>query len=294
MKKVSLLLMLAVFALVSCSSDDNKGSVTNTEIGVDKEKSLVLQASSTNILTGEEVTFKLVDDKGVEVDGDIMLNGSKITKSFVFTEIGTFNVTGVKEGYKTSNVVTVIVSEDVNDVENTTKLVVNDKELDLAFCTLEYRLLDRGVNVSTDEVVGAVFDLGDGVYGNQYSLILETRANDSANKGYMFIELLVPNPTIVMGKNGEVIDYGKRVLPTKDTKVKLRAIFSGIEGFSVNDTPKKVHEYSVVINKFDFAEEADDFGEYEGHLDLKFTYQSESDFKMDFQFNDVTYMVAFE
>lgn len=372
MRKIGYLMMMSVM-IMACSSEDNNVKGHKIEEGV--LKYLKLDASATEVVVGEEVSFTLLDDVGKEVEGTILLNGKEIAKKYAFGNVGKFKVKGVKQGFDISNEITITVLDKVveksslllivnkTEVEvgervtfevfsgdasvkagvkildlktkkeiegfefvakeegefkfiatgegyidseeivvkvkeakviHETVLVINGKELDLAYCTVEYRLLDRGLNIETDEVIGAVFDLGNGVYGNQYSLIIETKTNKEAQKGHVFVELLVPNPTIKVNKNGEVIDYGKRVLPTKDTEVKLRAIFSSIQGFEVNDTPRKVHEYKVDVDKFEFVDEPDEFGEYFGNMKLSFKYRSESNFVMDFKYDDEVYMVAFE
>lgn len=107
-------MLLAILALTSCSSEDNSGNQVNTEVGKDKGRALVLRASSTDIMPGATVTFELTDDEGNEINGDITINGLIIKKKFTFTEIGAFDVVGVKNGFKNSNVVTVFVSEKVN------------------------------------------------------------------------------------------------------------------------------------------------------------------------------------
>lgn len=368
MKKISYVLMLAAM-IAACSSDDNNVESHQIEEGV--LKSLKLEASATSVLIGDEVSFSLFDDAGKEVDGAIMLNGKEISKKYVFDKVGVFKVTGAKQGFNTSNEVSITVTEkelapltlkasavevevgqkvtfevksedivvkegvkifdvkankelagleftatQVGDFEFLAKgegfaesekvtvkvkeavvtfgnkLVVNGKELDIDYCTIDYKVIKRGE--LEDDIVAAVYDLGNGVYGNQYSFIVRTKDNSSAKKGFIFIEMLVPNPTIKMSEDGKVLDYGTRVLPTKDTKIKMKSIYSGIEGFSVYDTPRNIHKYTMDIKRFNFDLYPDNTNKYQGNMEFKFTYESESNFTMDFQFNGDSFIVEYD
>ncbi|MEK6507813.1 hypothetical protein [Myroides sp. C4067] len=105
MKKIGYLILF-LFTLVSCSSDDNSNKEVKTRT---VETKLKLTASSTAVLVGEEVTFTTTNDKGETVDGSIVTDGYIIKANHAFDKPGKYTVKSIKKGYEQSNEVTISV-----------------------------------------------------------------------------------------------------------------------------------------------------------------------------------------
>lgn len=356
MKKIGYALMLAAM-IAACSSDDNSVEGPKTEEGV--LKSLKLQASTTTVVVGGEVTFTLLDDAGKEVDGVVMLDGKEITKKYVFDKVGVFKVVGAKKGFNASNEVTITVSEkelapltlkaSTTEVEVGQKVtfevmskdaavkegvkifdVKANKELTgmefVATAAGEFEFLAKGegfadsekVTVKVKEAVKTLgtkvtingishilssvnmelkmtkddvtkakpIDMGNGVYGNEYSFTIILNQNDKNNSGYIFLDFIVENPTIKVDAAGKVTDFGKRVLPTKNSKVKWKAIWSSNDNYKVNNLGSSMKDAIAVFEKISYDTTPYRPGSYNGELAVGLQYKAgDVNFELNLEFN---------
>lgn len=108
MKKIVLTFSLAALVLtgtISCSSDDNSSEQQQ------KQTLVLASANGTDVTVNEEVTFVVTVGTEVIKDVQIEVNGKKVTNPHFFTEAGTYKVVAKKNGYNTSNELTITVSE---------------------------------------------------------------------------------------------------------------------------------------------------------------------------------------
>lgn len=353
--------MLAAM-IAACSSDDNSGEGHKIEEGV--LKSLKLEVSATSVLVGEEVSFSLLDDTGKEIDGAIMLNGKEIAKKYVFNQAGAFKITGAKQGFNTSNEVTItvaekerapltlkvskaeveigekvvfeVISQDVAvtdgvkifDVKSNkaleglefiateagefefiakgeafvdsekivvkvkeavkaleTKLTINGKNLKIGYVNLDVKSVNPKGATSTPPAF--VVDMGDGVYGNEYSIVVNVEPNENAGKrGFIFVDVWIANPTIKVDASGKVTDYGQRILPNKDSKLILKSVYSSIEGYSASDVGSRLSAFEMKFVKVNYESSPVRPNTYNGELEVMFKYISTTTpFDMNLEFN---------
>ncbi|HLW06308.1 MAG TPA: hypothetical protein VKY45_01995 [Marinilabiliaceae bacterium] len=116
------LLLCSVLLLSSCSKD-------NTETEIDEKAQLVLAASSLEIEKGEEVTFAITAN-GKSVEADIYIEGTKIENTtYIFKEVGEFEVVAKNEGYIDSEKIVVKVLDLPKDEKN--QLVLSASSLEI-------------------------------------------------------------------------------------------------------------------------------------------------------------------
>jgi len=78
-----------------------------------KEKKLVLSSDKSTVFEGERVTFTVKDDKNQEVQQAVIkLNGTSVGSSWVAKSPGTYNFIASKEGYTSSEVLTIVVKDE--------------------------------------------------------------------------------------------------------------------------------------------------------------------------------------
>ncbi|MTG99077.1 hypothetical protein GJV76_13195 [Myroides sp. BIT-d1] len=112
MKKIFMFIFVATLATfgISCSSDDNSTDDKK------EEKQLVLKADKLEVKVGEAVNFSAeLDNK--KIDGvKILINDQPGSLKHVFKEAGTFKVVATKAGYRNSNPINVVVTENANKI----------------------------------------------------------------------------------------------------------------------------------------------------------------------------------
>lgn len=212
MKKI-LFLVLLVVVFVGCSSDDN-----NKEVLVKQE--LILGAEKTKITVGDELVFSAVDSEGKVVDAAFYIEDREVKNPVKFDRLGVFYVVAKKEGFKDSNVLKVFVHEEaVEEIPNDKPIffTLDGEDVDFEIVMLgiatETVVID-GKNVKVDKVV----ELENGKLANVYEL------GPAGDDNAAFLTFYVVNESIVQ-KDGEIVDYGKRVLPNKNSEIVFEDFF---------------------------------------------------------------------
>lgn len=288
---------VGVFKVVGSKQGYNASNEVTITVSDKELAPLTLKASAVEVEVGQKVTFEVMSMDAAVKEGvkifDVKADKELAGMEFVATAAGVFEFVAKGEGFAESEKVTVKVKEKEVSVSYENKLVVNGKALELDYCYIDYKVNKRGE--WEDDIVPVVYKISEGVYGNQISFIVRTKDNESAKKGFIFIEMLFPNPTIKVNAAGEVIDYGERVYPAKNSKLKLKSIYSGITGFEVNDTPSKIKDYSFFdLKEFDFEYYPNSVNKYDGKLEFKISYKSNSSFDMNLEYKGDTFMIDYD
>ncbi|WP_410880267.1 hypothetical protein [Myroides sp. DW712] len=120
LKKAGLLnvLLLLCIMVTSCSKGDDNTVDPNNPPPTSKLPTLKLTASTKDAFINEEVTFKVVDEKGsVVTDAKLFINEQALnTTSFTSKTPASFKVYAQKAGFKTSNTVEIRFMEE-DDVD---------------------------------------------------------------------------------------------------------------------------------------------------------------------------------
>lgn len=212
MKKI-LLLFLAVIAFVGCSSDDNTNNVLVRE-------ELLLTAEKNKIIVGDELVFTAVDSEGKVVDAAFYIEDRQVNNPVKFDRLGVFYVVAKKEGFKDSNVLKVFVHEEtVEDTPNDKPIFFTLDGTDIEFEIVMLEVVSEDIVVDGNVVkVDKVVELENGKLANVYELI------PAGEQVAAFLTFNVVNETIVK-ENGVIVDYGKRVLPNKDSEIVFEDFF---------------------------------------------------------------------
>lgn len=212
MKKI-LLLFLAVIAFVGCSSDDNTNNVLVRE-------ELLLTAEKNKIIVGDELVFTAVDSEGKVVDAAFYIEDRQVNNPVKFDRLGVFYVVAKKEGFKDSNVLKVFVHEEtVEDTPNDKPIFFTLDGTDIEFEIVMLEVVSEDIVVDGSVVkVDKVVELENGKLANVYELI------PAGEQVAAFLTFNVVNETIVK-ENGVIVDYGKRVLPNKDSEIVFEDFF---------------------------------------------------------------------
>lgn len=247
---------------------------------------LELRLSESEVTEGKAVTFQVFKGEqelssGVkiyEVGNDTALE----QMTYVAKTPGQVSFVAKGEGFIDSNLVSLTVLEDKTPYQDTLVLSGDAFEIDAVS-------FDFDVKQVNGKNVGTVKKTTDGTYANQYTLIIRNKANDKAGRSFIFVDIWVINPTIKVNSDGEVTDYGKRVLPTNDNTI-VRSVYSSIKGYEVTDTFNKLHESELKIRKFE-VKELDAKGRADGETELMFNYESlDGAFKLEFKYNGEMYV----
>lgn len=180
--------------------------------------SLVLSTENTNIKLGDKVNFIVQDNKGYPVENVQIFN--KLTgialDGFDFTvdKIANYVFIAKAPGYQDSQELTIEIKP---------LFKINNKEypLDLLSVSIEMEYI-KNVNGDT-KLVDKVYFLEDGTLANQYEYVLINIQGEDYN--LLSFIIYVENTSIVVD-NGEIINYGKRILPNLKTKIELAEIFA--------------------------------------------------------------------
>lgn len=212
MKKI-LFLFLAVIAFVGCSSDDNTNNVLVKE-------ELLLTAEKNKIIVGDELVFTAVDSEGKVVDAAFYIEDRQVNNPVKFDRLGVFYVVAKKEGFKDSNVLKVFVHEEtVEDTPNDKPIFFTLDGTDIEFEIVMLEVVSEDIVVDGSVVkVDKVVELENGKLANVYELI------PAGEQVAAFLTFNVVNETIVK-ENGVIVDYGKRVLPNKDSEIVFEDFF---------------------------------------------------------------------
>lgn len=197
MKKV-LLLFLAIFPIISCStSDDNEISK--------KKENYVLTSDLSNISLGDKVVFKVVNSKN-EIIPDIKvfdILDREVVKNELYTiKPGEFEFYAIKDNIK-SNILKITVEPVFK------KLTINNDVYNI-----DGVMMDIEVDVDIDgKVIDKVYFLEDGTPANMFQVYF---ANVVRKEEFNFVNLvvMVPNKSIKTLGN-KVLDYGVRMLPNE-------------------------------------------------------------------------------
>lgn len=90
-------------------NDSNEITITVTEAG--NTKTLVLEASKSNVAVDEQVAFTVKDGENTVTDADLYIGSTKISTPYIFTTAGEYQVVAKKQGFQDSNIVTITVEE---------------------------------------------------------------------------------------------------------------------------------------------------------------------------------------
>lgn len=243
---------------------------------VDRDNAeLMLQATRKRIAIGEQVSFtvtnngeKVKKSEGVKVY-DVTADKELDGLSFTATSEGDFEFIAKGGVYTESERILISV---VKEIE--TKLIINGQEFEMNYVNMEVKILKADVNDDSGIKKATVVEMEEGVYGNEFMLAINTKDNPAAKRGYIFIDFYVENPTIKVDANGNVIDYGQRVLPSKKTKVVLKSVYSSIEGFKVMESSSKLGESNLNFVTVDYGTEEVLNNTFEGELGMEFGYKS--------------------
>lgn len=263
MKKL-LFLLLVTAAFIGCSSDDN-----NSEVPVVVKQELVISTTKVNVIVGEELVFTVKDKAGKKVDAGIYVDNKKVTNPVKFDQAGKFSIVAKKEGFKDSAVITVNVKAkgkvngyNVNGFEKEIELVILD--------VIQVDTIDvNGKAIVVDKVI----ELEDGRLANEYILMPLEQNN------YTFLTLWVVNNSIVK-KDGVIVDYGKRILPTEVSK-KSDIVFAhffvvGGEEF-IMENFLTVDSFVLNFNRLDVLNKGLGAGDQgvDGQIDISFDLKSD-------------------
>ncbi|WP_410879131.1 lipocalin family protein [Myroides sp. DW712] len=94
-------------------NQSNEITITVSEVGIAKQ--LNLEASRSTVTVGETVTFTITDGVEAVTGAELFIDDTKITSPYTFAEEGEFHVIAKKQGYATSNRVTITVEAVVDD-----------------------------------------------------------------------------------------------------------------------------------------------------------------------------------
>lgn len=107
LNKYASVLLCSLMLLFSCSKKDDPSK----EPDLDERLQLVIKASSTETMEGQEITFEITAD-GEVIDAEIYVDNDKISgASYTFEEAGAYTAFAKKEGYIDSEKNTIIVKE---------------------------------------------------------------------------------------------------------------------------------------------------------------------------------------
>lgn len=270
-----------------------KGYEQSNEITVNVSLlTLSLRISKSEITTGQKVTFEVyAADKLITDNVNIFLEGqdTPLTKNeFTTKKEGEYSFIAKIEGYNDSQIVKLKVLEDPAPYGNF--LLMNDDkfELDSFYLTID-------VMTVNNKIVNKVVKTPAGELANLYSLTITNKPNDKAKRSSILVDILVVNPTIKADKDGNILDYGTRALPSNKSKVIVNSVYSFITGYDIVDMSNNIHESILKIRNFT-VEETGVKGKYNGKAELQFNYTANPKNpknlakSMDLQFNGNTYI----
>lgn len=128
---------------------------------------------------------------------------------FVATEVGDFSFVARGGNFEDSNVITLKVQE--RDTRE--KFIINENEYAINGVSISIERMEV-LDANTGEIfeIDKVFDLGNGVYANQYNFLFKSYQAGRLER--VFFTYLVPNNTIKV-ENNSIVDLGKRVFPSE-------------------------------------------------------------------------------
>ncbi len=175
-------------------------------------KGLVLDVNQTDFYLNRRVIFSvkwLKEDVLDEVKIYNVATNEVVEDGILITsEVGEFSFIAKGENFTDSNIVTINVQE--QDTKN--KFIINDKEHNITGVSVSIERMEVFDNTSGEMIeIDKIFELGNGVYANQYNFLFKSFKNASLER--VLFTYLVPNNTI-KAENGEVVDLGQRVFPT--------------------------------------------------------------------------------
>lgn len=251
---------------------------------------LTLKPSSDTVKVGDKVTFTIAVANVVENGAAIynVATGVALPNNvFEATTVGEFAFVAKKAGFADSTQVVVTVEE--VEAKSDNFLTVNGINVDfryVIFDVMRENVMDKDGNLTE---VDKVVKLEDGRFANEYSLMILEQDN------YLIITLRVLNSSIV-AKDGTIVNYGKRVLPTNAKDVVFADLFLiGSDYFIIEDylTAKK---FDLKINNVSIPNDGIGVGVdgVSGIADFGFSFESEEN-EIDFSFaGDVFFSESLE
>lgn len=273
---------VGVFKVVGSKQGFNASNEVTITVSEKELAPLTLKASVAEVEVGQKVTFEVMSKEAAVKEGvkifDVKANKELAGMEFVATAVGEFEFIAKGEGFADSGKVTVKVKEAAKTLE--TKVTINGISHVLSSVNMELKM-------NKDDITKAKpIDMGNGVYGNEYSFTIVLNQNDKNNSGYIFLDFFVENPTIKVDATGKVTDYGKRVLPTKDSKIKWKAIWSSNDNYKVNNLGSSMKDVTAVFEKISYDKDPYRAGNYNGELAVGLKYKAgDVNFVLDLEFN---------
>lgn len=258
-----------IFSVVAKKEGFKDSNILKIDVSDKKLVQLKLEATASSVIKGDQVMFTVFADN-VAVKDAIVYNEKTgealVDNVFEANELGMVSFVAKKEGFADSAVLTVNVESKPNGY------FVNGLELDIDLVVLDL-IQENVVDVNGKSiVVDKVVELEDGRLANEYSLMLIEENN------FTFLTLWVANNSIVK-KNGVIVDYGKRILPTEVTKksdVVFRDLFIVGEYF-IMENYLTVSQFVLDFNKLEIPAKGIGVGEKGVMGDIGIGFDFESD-----------------
>lgn len=233
---------------------------------------LVLSASDVALKIGEQVSFTITANDVIVKDALIynVATGAALPNNvFEATTAGEFAFVAKKAGYVDSSIIKVEV-ETVDEKGNYLFVNGNDYGVSMVYFDIDRKLeTDKeGNSVEVDVVV----ELLDGQLANQYSFMV------LHEDIYFILTLWGVNKTIVQ-KDGEIVDYGKRLMPNEVSDLQLSSLVVISDNDNVFELFDTNGEFTINFRDIDVANKGigvggDGIG---GTIDFEFNFESFKD-----------------
>lgn len=252
--------------------DSNVLKIEVTDVGDVKVIQLQLKATASSVNIGDQVKFTISADNAA-VDGAVVVNVNTgavvIDNTFDATDIGEFKFVAKKNGFADSAEITV----NVEAKGKANGYYVNGLEVDIELVILDLIQVNTMDANGKAIVVDKIVELEDGRLANEYVLMPLEQNN------YTFLTLWVVNNSIVK-KDGVIVDYGKRILPTevnKETDIVFGDLFLVGADFFIMENNLTVESFVLNFDKLNVPNKGVGVGESGVKADISIGFDFESD-----------------
>lgn len=188
-----------VVAKKSGYNQSNEIIITVSEGGVAKQ--LNLEASRSTVTVGETVTFTVTDGVEAVTGAELFIDDTKISSPYTFAEEGEFHVIAKKQGYATSNRVTITVEAVVDERPIVGKWIPVHVKVDAFGSTVADMEYPKKQNCAHDTLVFNSDDTVKFNYHEENCDLKSTGANWSINGSILTMTLFGQSMTVNVVEN---------------------------------------------------------------------------------------------
>lgn len=143
-----MLILLATFSAIgmSCSSDDSTNTKDKDTTGPEETEQITLKASSQTVTVGDAVSFTaMVEGKAIK-GFKLYISNKEVANPYTFEKAGNFNVVAMKEGFKASATISIVVRDKQQTKTPPVLTLVTDPNKIFANEVIELTVTDKDDN----------------------------------------------------------------------------------------------------------------------------------------------------